>query len=90
MICLQGCGGYAKISPVAYDYAKALYSITNRKSQDSLPKINDQIASAHELGELTDQESRWLSDIVSQADKGKWVAANRASRRMLEDQVESE
>ena len=84
-----GCGGYGEVSPTAYEYAKALYSITNRKAQDRLELVDAQIDTAHDEGKLTDQESQWLLDIVEEANGGDWQSANRASRRMMEDQVAS-
>ena len=92
IVCLLtafvGCGGYDEISPVAYEYSKALYSITNRKAQDKLDDIDQQIEVSLEQGELSDRESRWLRDIVQRARDGKWASANKASRRMMEDQVQ--
>ena len=34
LVSIAGCGGYDEIGPVAYDFSKALYSITNRKAEN--------------------------------------------------------
>ncbi len=87
LVSIAGCGGYDEIGPVAYDFSKALYSITNRKAEEKLDEIDQRIEVALEQGELTNRESRWLKDIVQSARDGKWGSANKASRRMMEDQV---
>jgi hypothetical protein len=81
-----GCG-YGSVSPLAYDYAKALYSISNRQAADQLEGVQQQIATAHQNGELSEQEAEWLIAILQDAQAAEWKAASRAARRMLEDQV---
>ncbi len=34
-----GCGGYGTMSPAAYEYTMALYSITNRQTAEPLEAI---------------------------------------------------
>ena len=87
LIMIAGCGGYGEVSSGAYEYAKALYSISNRRASDRLDQVSDQIQSARESGELSEQEAGWLNDIVSDARARQWESASRASRRMLQDQV---
>ena len=87
LVGIVGCGGYDEVSPTAYEYAKALYSVTNRKAQDRLPSVTDGIQTSLEDGKLTDRENAWLIDIVRKAEDGHWEAANRAARQMMEDQV---
>ncbi len=84
---LSGCGGYGEVSPNAYEYAQALYSITNRQSVDGLDRIEEQISTALERSEITETEAPWLKDIVSDAREGNWESANSAARRMMEDQL---
>ncbi len=82
-----GCGGYGSVSPEAYEYAKALYSITNRQSEDSLDKVRAQLTAAHQADRLPNKEAAWLIYIVDTAAAGDWKAANRECREMMEDQV---
>ena len=87
LVGIVGCGGYDEVGPTAYEYAKSLYSITNRKAQDRLPSVTDAIQAARADGKLTDRESNWLIGIVRDAENGNWEGANRAARQLLEDQV---
>ncbi|MEX2112016.1 MAG: hypothetical protein WD845_02460 [Pirellulales bacterium] len=82
-----GCGGYGDISPTAYEYAKALYSITNRRADGKLNEVAAQIEATRVAGKLSDAEAGWLTDIVNDSRSGKWEAANSAARRMMEDQA---
>ncbi|MCP4194310.1 MAG: hypothetical protein GY768_27180 [Planctomycetaceae bacterium] len=87
LVGIVGCGGYDEVSPTAYEYAKSLYSVTNRKAQDRLPIVTDGIQASLEDGKLTDRESDWLIGIVREAKDGNWEEANHAARQMMEDQV---
>ena len=83
-----GCGGYGSASEKAYEYAKALYSVCNRKDQDGLENIETLITEAVGSSELTSQEARWLTDIIDDAKDGDWKSASKNARRLMEDQVE--
>lgn len=83
---LAGCG-YGEVSGAAYDYAMALYSITNRRAEAKLDGVESQIAAAADQGEISAQEAEWLLEIVGDARRGEWRTANRAARRMMEDQI---
>ena len=90
LICTTiGCG-YGEISPLAYDYSMALYSITNRRAADRLDGVEEQIHASHAEGKLTDPEQRWLQAIIDDARNGDWAAASRATRRLMEDQLTPE
>lgn len=82
-----GCGRYDPVSPLAYEYAKALYSICNRKSEAQLAPLADQISGSVAKGDLSQQEAAWLDNIIEQATAGQWEAARGESRRLLEDQA---
>ena len=82
-----GCGGYGQLSPTAYEYAKALYSITNRQASDALDPVSDQIADSLSAGELSPSEAEWLTELIDDSRTGDWQAANQAARKMMEDQV---
>ena len=51
-----GCGGYSKVSPQAYQYSKALYSVCNRHDEPRLSTVSAQIEAAHGESELTAEE----------------------------------
>ena len=88
MLCLcLGCSDYPEISPTAYQYAKALYSVTNRQRGEKLDAMSDLIASAHDRGEISAGEDAWLEAIIEDARRGEWQAAQRESRKMMDDQV---
>lgn len=84
---IAGCGGYGEVSPVAYDYATALYAVSNRRAEDKLETISEQIKSAREIGDLSQQEAEWLEEILSDVRSGNWESAVKACRAMMEDQA---
>ncbi|MCG8449305.1 MAG: hypothetical protein MI725_06990 [Pirellulales bacterium] len=84
---LAGCGGYDQISPNAYQYSKALYSICNRCDEAKLTQLLDQLATAREKQELTSTEAAWLSDIAATAQAGDWPAAAKEARQLMEEQI---
>jgi len=84
---LAGCGSYDEISPEAYQYSKALYSICNRSDQARLDDFAVRLAAAEENHELTSTEFRWINDIVATAQAGEWPAATKEARRLMEDQI---
>ncbi|MCA9215991.1 MAG: hypothetical protein KDB27_23150 [Planctomycetales bacterium] len=84
-LCL-GCG-YGEVSPTAYEYSKALYSISNRKLEGRLDAVRHHNEVSHESGELTIQEANWLTSIVEDAKNKQWNDAMNSARRMMEDQV---
>lgn len=80
--------GYGEVNAKTYDYAKALYSICNRRAEPGLDKIESMIARSVDAGEISATEAEWLNDIIAQARQGEWEVAAKNSRRMLADQVE--
>lgn len=86
-VLVPGCGGYGEVSPLAYEYAKALYSICNRRDAERLDVLREKVASSLEKQEITDQESKWLADLIAQAESGQWKSAEAEARRLMEDQV---
>ena len=85
---LAGGCGYGDVSPATYQYAKALYNITNRKLADRLPAVEQQIAVSREAGDVLPHEADWLPAIIDTAKNKRWEKAMRAARRMMEDQIE--
>ena len=86
-LCI-GCSDYQGISPTAYQYAKALYSVTNRQRTEKLERVSDLITESQQQGEITSQEAAWLEGIIDDAREGEWQTAQREARRMMDDQVE--
>jgi hypothetical protein len=84
---IVGCG-YGELSPRTYDYAKALYSICNRRDERRLDEFATLVGEDLRRGEISAQEADWLNDVVAQARGGHWEEANAAARQLLEDQVE--
>lgn len=87
LLALPGCGGYGKVSPLAYEYAKALYSICNRRNPEKLVVVRQKVATSLEKEEISERESSWLGDIIAQAEAGEWKSAEQQARRLMEDQV---
>ena len=69
LIALTGCSDYQGISPTAYQYAKALYNVTNRKRGEKLDEVNNLITSSKREGTITTQEANWLREIVDDAQR---------------------
>ncbi|MEC7501440.1 MAG: hypothetical protein VX970_06900 [Planctomycetota bacterium] len=88
LIALTGCSDYQGISPTAYQYAKALYNVTNRKRGEKLDEVNNLITSSKREGTITTQEANWLREIVDDAREGNWEAAQKTARQMMRDQVQ--
>lgn len=84
---LSGCG-YGEVTPHGYEYAKALYSICNRKDAERLETFVGMLESDVREGKLTDAEADWFRDIADQAGQGNWTSASANARRLLEDQVQ--
>ncbi len=83
-----GCSDYRGISPTAYEYAKALYSLTNRRQTEKLDRVSDLILKSQQAGDLTEEEVEWLKSIIDDARRGQWQAAQQEARQMMSDQVE--
>ena len=82
-----GCARYAEVSPEAYQYSKALYSICNRKDEPRLTQVAEQIETARAAAELQETETGWLTEIVVTAQSGAWEDATQDARRLMEAQV---
>lgn len=87
LLLTVGCGGYGEVSPTAYEYAKALYAISNRQASANLDGVEQQIDQAESVEQLTTQEAAWLTDIIADCRAGEWQTAQKAARRMMQDQV---
>jgi hypothetical protein len=87
-LAIVGCG-YGEVSPTAYGYAKALYTLSNTQAANRTDEVANKIAAAAEAGEVTQREAGWLNDICEQCRRGDWAGAQEAAKRMMRDQVKS-
>ena len=87
VVALVGCGGYGKVSPLTYDYAKSLYNISNRRLDDRLGPIKEQVQASLADGAISDREANWLTDIIDDAENHDWKRAMNSARQIMEDQV---
>ena len=79
--------GYGELSPKAYAYSKALYSICNRQDEQRLAKVEKMIVASEMEGDISSKESLWLQDVIARARDGDWDTATKQARRMMMDQV---
>jgi hypothetical protein len=86
LLVVTGCG-YGEVSPKTYEYAQALYSITNRQADEKLAEFESQIGQAATNGELSEDEVGLLRDIVATANGGDWKAAQQECRELMEAQI---
>ena len=86
LVASSGCG-HPEVSPMAYDYAMALYTITNRKADGKLQEVRTQIELSVASGELTQVDARALNAIADKAGAGNWKSANQQCRALMEAQV---
>lgn len=83
-----GCSSYDKVSPAAYEYSKALYSVCNRHDKPQLISVASQIELATTDAQLTGREADWLHEIVATAQSGDWQQATSDARQLMQAQVE--
>lgn len=86
LVATAGCG-YGQVSPAAYDYAQALYALSNRQASERVEEIAAQIAAAAESGDITPREAGWLGSICDKCREADWPAAQKAARAIMQDQV---
>lgn len=86
IFAVAGCG-YGEVSPETYQYAKALYSLSNRQQEERLAMVEEKIAAAAESGEISSTEAGWLQAICADCRSGDWQKAQSAARRIMQDQV---
>ncbi|MCA9258702.1 MAG: hypothetical protein KDA61_05865 [Planctomycetales bacterium] len=81
-----GCGD-AELSPAAYQFAQATYSICNLRATERLEPTMESIRNASREGSLTSAEADRIGNVISQAQDGDWEGAVQAVRALLESQV---
>jgi hypothetical protein len=83
---LLGCSAGEPISPVAYDSAKALFSICNRKDSEALGKLKTQIDDSLAAQTISASEARQLRQVLAAAEAGNWETGLNRARSLLERQ----
>ena len=78
--------GYGEVSPLTYQYSKALYSACLNRSTSHLDQV-EQLLSKADAESLPTKERQWIDDIIVEARDGDWQSAAKKARRMMEDQV---
>jgi hypothetical protein len=79
--------GYGETSEKGYQYATALFSACNQADENRLREISKMIDQSVEAGELDAREAGWLSAIIDQGMNGKWDAATRNVRQLMDAQI---
>ena len=77
--------GYGEVSSEAYQYSTALYSACLSKNRQHLNKIETMLSSSENVSQ---NERRWLEEIIALAQSDDWTSASKDARRMMEDQVD--
>ncbi|MEM7454382.1 MAG: hypothetical protein AAF456_08495 [Planctomycetota bacterium] len=80
--------GYGKVSQSAYEVATATYSASLARSLERIESVEELLEEDSRLAAMSEQEVRWLRDILDSAKAGHWEEAADAARMMMEDQVE--
>ena len=84
---IAGCDKYGEVNQLTYEFAKALYSVTNQRKTEKLDAVAGQIDQSLAADKLAKKEAAWLHAVIDDAREGKWKKANQACRRMMEEQV---
>lgn len=79
--------GYGEVSPMTYEYSKALYSACLNRNEEHLGKVEGLLATNEAEG-LPANERKWIDAIIAEARDGQWETAATKARRMMEDQVQ--
>jgi hypothetical protein len=87
LLPLTGCSRYGELSPLGYEYAKALHGLTRRQRSGKIDFLHSQILASQADGRLSHQEVAWLESILEVARQGCWSEAVTDSRALMEAQV---
>ena len=80
--------GYGSVSDQSCEVANALYTACMTESDEHLARVDQLLQEEAETGklDLPTQERQWLEQIVRTAQKGRWKAAAKKARLMMEQQ----
>lgn len=85
--------GYGKVSPDAYEAAKAIYGACMSESGERLRLVTSLVDGDSEDDsirklEISDTERQWLQLMIEKAEGGDWKVAAAQARQMMKDQVD--
>ena len=90
-VFLAGCNsGFGEVSQDAYQVAQALYGCCLAKSEPHLDAVEAMLESGSSDDQplqISAEERKWLTAMISTARDGGWESAAKSARRMMEDQV---
>lgn len=84
---VAGCG-YGPVSKRGYEIATALHSAIARQDTEAIARIAEAIKRDSDGGQLAGDEAAWLGEIVAEASAEDWKEAERAARKLLQDQAD--
>lgn len=88
VVCVAlSLSSYGTVSDQTYAFAKALYAVCDRKDDVRLRDAASKIQSAKDNGEISSQEAGWLTEIITEAESGRWQDARKIARTLLASQV---
>lgn len=79
---------YGSTGEQAYAYATALFMACNQQDAAKLQQVSAMIESDTEQGRLSQQESKWLMEVIACGLDGDWETANRQVRQLMEAQID--
>lgn len=81
-----GCG-YGKVSPLATQYAQAIYTTANLQKSEKIEPLRKQIKADVDSGKLPISDANVLNELLDNAAEEKWGKAMDGTRKLLQDQV---
>ncbi len=78
---------YSETSENGYAVAVALFTACNQQDSEKLQELATHVEQLRAQGELGPDEADWLSNIIELGLDGKWPAANRKVRSLMQQQV---
>ena len=86
LLSTNGCSSVPTLSQNGYDQAVALMSVCNRQSEQGLVILKKSIEQSVEQGELPVNEGKLLLKVVQLGESGKWDAAKKRARAIMDRQ----
>ena len=88
VVFARGCGHYGTVNELAFEHAKALYSVCNRKDSQRLEVCSKMIEEASSASRISNTETTYLNDIIATARRDQWNEALAMTRQLMVDQIE--
>lgn len=80
--------GYGATSENGYASAQSLYSACNLRDPERIAAIKSLVEQQQQQQQIGSREYRWLTQIIRLAENRQWDQAAKASRRLLEAQIQ--